>query len=290
MILLGTGLSGLVGSRIVELLSGSYEFEDMSRKNGVDITDADIVLEKVQASVSPVVLHFAAYTNVEQAEKDKALGEKSEAWQINVEGTKNIIAACEATGKKLLVLSTDMVFPGDQELGQTYEEVDKRGPTNWYATTKYEAELLVEKATCPWSILRIAYPYRADYVKNDSVRIFLSKLRNKEQIQAVTDHYFTPTFIDDLAPIIDMFIKENYSGVFHVTGAQYVNPLEIAQKVAQVFDLDSALIHKTTREEFFKDRAQRPFNLSLNNGKIKSLGLALRSFDEGLAAIKKQLA
>lgn len=289
MILLGTGLSGLVGSRIVELLGSSYEFEDISRKTGTDITDATATLARIKKSSSAFVLHFAAYTNVEQAEKDKALGEKSDAWQINVIGTQNVIAACERLGKKLIAISTDMVFPGDQALGAKYNEEDQRGPTNWYATTKYEAELRIEKAQCPWTILRIAYPYRASYTKNDSVRIFLSKLRANEKINAVTDHYFTPTFIDDIAPVLQLVIEKNLQGKFHVVGDASVSPYQIATAVAKSFDLDSSLITKTTREAFFKDRAKRPFNLSLRNARIKSLGVSLHAFADGLQEVKKQL-
>ena len=288
--IIGTGLSGLVGSGIVELLSSAYSFEDISRKTGTDITDKSAVVSRIQSSSSPVVLHFAAYTDVETAEKEKDLGEESAAWKINVEGTRNIVDACKSTGKKLIALSTDMVFPGDKQLPKRYKEDDKRWPTNWYATTKYEAEKVIENANISWSILRIAYPYRAHFSKNDSVRIFLSKLRKNEPIRAVTDHYFTPTFIDDLADVIDLFIKENHPGVFHAPGPQTVSPFDIATAVAESFDLDASLISPVTRAEFFQGRAERPFNLSLSSAKIESLGVRLHSFREGLQKLKEQNA
>lgn len=289
MTIIGTGLSGLVGSRVVELLHDKYEFDDISRKTGTDITDKDAVLKRIQSSTSPVILHFAAYTDVETAEKEKSLGVESQAWKINVLGTKNIVDACEATGKKLIALSTDMVFPGDKALPGKYTEDETRGPTNWYASTKYESEKVIETNTRPWVILRIAYPYRAAFMKNDSVRIFLSKLRNNEPIRAVKDHYFTPTFIDDLAGVIDYFIQHKTTGVFHVGGQIAVSPWEIAQKVAVLWNLDTSLVSETTREEFFAGRAQRPFNLSLNNAKIEQIGLRLSTIDEGLEEIIRQL-
>lgn len=288
--IIGTGLSGLVGSRVVELLRQEYSFEDISRKTGTDITDKAAVLSRIQASSSPVVLHVAAYTDVETAEEEKDLKEESAAWRINVEGTRNIVDACKATGKKLIALSTDMVFPGDKQLPEKYKEDDKRWPSNWYATTKYEAEKVIEGSDSAWSILRIAYPYRAHFTKNDSVRIFLSKLRNNEPIRAVTDHYFTPTFIDDLARVLDLFIKEEHPGVFHVTGGRAVSPFEIATDVAKAFGLDSSLISPVTRAQFFQGRAERPFNLSLSSAKIESLGVRLHSFAEGLHILEEQNA
>lgn len=288
MILLGTGLSGLVGSRVVELLP-THIFEDISRKTGTDIVNPQAVFDRIHASSSKVILHMAAYTNVDQAEIDKPQDKESNAWKINVEGTKNVLEAAEKTGKKVIYISTDMVFPGDKELPGKYTENEEKGPVNWYARTKYEAEKLVMQSASPWVILRIAYPYRAHFVKNDSLRIFLSKLQNNEPVRAVTDHYFTPTFIDDLAKIIDFFVQENVTGIFHAGGAQTMSPYEIAQKVAHTFGLDTSLISQITREKFFQGKAQRPFNLSLNNDKIKSLGLKLSSFDEGLEAVKNQL-
>lgn len=288
MMLLGSGLSGLVGSRIRELLSSQYEFDDLSRKTGIDITNESEVLQRIQDSPSPFILHFAAYTDVEQAEKDKHQGEESVAWKINVGGTRNVVEACNQAEKHLIFLSTDMVFPGDQKLGDRYSEDDVKDPTNLYAQTKYEAEQVITSSRIQWTILRIAYPYRSDFTKNDSVRIFLSKLNKKEPIKAVTDHYFTPTFIDDLAEVIDFFVKEKVTGVFHAGGSQTVSPYEIAMSVAKLFDQDPSLISKTTRAEFFQGRAQRPFNLSLNSDKIGKLGIKLSSLDEGLAAIKKQ--
>ena len=290
MKIIGTGLSGLVGSRIVELLSANYEFEDVSRKTGTDVLNADGVYERLQKSESSVVLHLAAYTNVDEAEKEKDLGEKSQAWKINVGGTENVLSACEKLNKKIIYISTDMVFPGTKELPDKYQEDDQRGPVGFYASTKYEAEKLVEKAKCPWIILRIAYTYRANNEKKEYVRVLKWLLEEGREINAVADHYFTPTFIDDLAPVLNTLIQEKATGKFHAGGTEAVSPYIAALKVAETFDLDKNLIRETTRAEFFKDRAPRAYNLSLKNDRIEKFGVRMRSFTQGLAEIKKQLA
>lgn len=110
MKILGTGLNGLVGSRIVELLKDKYEFENLSLSTGVDITDRNIVLEKIKSSDAEVVLHLAAKTDVDGCELDKPLGEKGEAWKINVKGTQNIADGCLKFNKKLIYISTDFAF------------------------------------------------------------------------------------------------------------------------------------------------------------------------------------
>ena len=287
--IIGVGISGLVGSRIVELLSPLYSFEDVSRKTGTDITKKEDVLSRLQQSNAQTVLHLAAKTDVDGCEKEKELGEKSEAWNINVNGTKNVIEACEATGKKLLYISTDMVFDGNQELTMKYSEEEAPHPLNFYALTKYEAEKLVQQATIPSLILRIAYPYRAQFEKKEYVRMFKWLLEEKSEIKAVDDHYFTPTFIDDLAPVIDAVIRNNVTGILHAVGEEYVSPYMVALAIAQKFNLHSHLISPTTREEYFKDRAIRGFNLSLKSDKMSTLGVRMHSFSEGLEILKQQL-
>lgn len=287
--IIGTGLSGMVGSRIVELLGDQFDFEDISRKTGTDISDKNAVLKRLENSDAKYVLHLAAYTNVDEAEKEKGLKEQSSAWKVNVEGTRNVMQAAAVTGKHIIHFSTDMVFPGDKPLPEKYVETDLRGPLGWYATTKFEAEKVVESAQIPWTILRIAYPYRAQYEKKEYVRIFLTLLQEGKSITAVGDHFFTPTFIDDVAFIVQTIFLQNLTGVFHITGDETVSPYFAAKKIAEVFALDSSLVSQTTRAEFFKDRAPRAFNLSLSSGRIKSLGITLHSFEEGLREIKKQI-
>ena len=286
---LGIGLSGLVGSRVVELLSTTYSFEDVSRKTGTDITDAENVLQRLQNSSAGYVLHLAAYTNVDASEKQKDVGKNSEVWKINVDGTKNVIDACEATGKKLIYISTDMVFDGNQELGSRYGEEHTPNPQNFYATTKCEAEKLILSSSVSCTILRIAYPYRAQFEKKEYVRMFKSLLEERKEIKAVDDHYFTPTFIDDVPLVIEKIMQENLTGVLHAVGEEYVSPYMVALAIADKFDLEQGLISPTTRDVFFKEKAIRGFNLSLKSDKIATLGVRMHSFSEGLDLIKRQL-
>jgi len=287
--IIGTGLSGLVGSRIVELLSPKYNFEDLSRKNGVDITSYNSVLEKIQNNDSSIVIHLAAKTDVDACEKEKELGEKGEGWKINVVGTENIIKACKKTNKKLIYFSTDMVFKGDKNLGQTYSEEDTPYPCNWYAQTKYEAEKRIIASGMPFIIIRIAYPYRANYQRKEYVRIFYALLKEKKEITVVSDNYFTPTFIDDTANIVQRLIEQDQTGIFHMGGIQTVSPFECARMIAKKFGFDPNLIKQTTREIYFKNRAYRPFNTSLKNARISKLNISAHTFAEGLDILAKNI-
>ena len=281
MKILGTGLDGLVGSRIVELLNDQYEFES----SDVDITDRENITQKIKNSNAAIVLHLAAKTDVDGCEEDKSLGVNGEAWKINVLGTKNIADACLESNKKLIYVSTDFVFDGTKEV---YSEEDIPNPINWYAKTKYEGEKIVQPLKTPWIIARISYPYRSSFLRNDFLRAILSRLQNNEQVLAVTDHKFTPTFVDDIAFALDALIKSNSSGIFHVVGSQSLTPYDAAILIANEFRLDQKLIVKTTRAEFFNNRAPRPFQLVIKNDKIGELEVKMRGFEEGLREVKSQ--
>lgn len=287
------GASGMVGSRIVDLLTNKelirsdYTVEDLSLTNGVDITDPSSLDRIRNDKEHEVVLHLAAKADVEGCERDKELGEEGPAYKINVEGTKNVAEACRDGNKKLLYISTDFVFDGTKEPPKQYKEDDKADPVNWYAMTKFKGEEEVKKAGIPYAILRIAYPYRADAfeLKNDFVHAIMKRLANTQSITAVTDHIMCPTYIDDIAFAVDAIIRNNAHGIYHVVGSQSLTPYDAFQLMAHRFRYDQSLIGKTTREEFFRGKAPRPFNLSLNNDKITQLGVTMRTFEEGLRKV-----
>ena len=305
MKILATGLTGLVGSRFTELLGDSYEFEGVSRKTGVDITDKASVLQKLTSSDAQIVLHLAAKTDVDGCEKDRETDNKflsqkdfenqgwvkqKTAWVMNVFGTQNIVEACKKNNKKFIYVSTDFVFDGNKSPGEGYAEEDGQNPINWYGESKYEGEKIVMNSGLDWIIARLAYPYRTSFDnKNDFFRIILQKLRSGQKLNMVTDHVMTPTFIDDFVYAIDSLVKTKQNGIFHTVGDQFISPFDAATLIARKFSLDKNLISQTSRAEYFKDKAQRPFFLGLKNDKIKKMGIEMKSFAEGLGEIKNQI-
>jgi dTDP-4-dehydrorhamnose reductase len=304
MKILVTGSTGLIGSRFKDLLGSAYEIEELSTSNGINILDKNEVSEKISSTDAELVLHFAAKANVDLSEEDKEKDKKilsleseeekekmwleeKTAWGVNVFGTQNIVQACEKNEKKIIYLSTDFVFDGQK---RHYDEEDEPSPVNWYGTTKYEGEKVVKSSQIPWLIVRIAYPYRSFFERKDFVRVVLDRLYKREDLKMVTDHIMVPTFIDDLVNAIDVLIQREEKGIFHAVGSESITPYDAALKIAHEFDLDNSRIEKTTRQEYFKGKAQRPFCLNLKNDKIGKLGVEMSSFEKGLKEIKEQLS
>lgn len=280
----GIGISGLVGTRISEVLKDTYTFENLSLDTGVDITNP-ASLDVIRNDTNhPIVFHLAALADVDKCEEQKTLGKESLAHKINVEGTRNVVDACRKANKKIIYISTDFVFDGEHTPEGGYTEEDTPHPINWYAQTKYEGEEIVRNAGIPYLIMRIAYPFSNTFfpLKPDFVHALMKRFEEGKTVFAVTDHMMTPTYLDDIARALGVLIEKQATGIFHVVGSQSLTPYDAASLIAKKCGYDMNLIHKTTRTKYFAGRAKRPLNLSMNNAKVNGLGVHMRTFEEGL--------
>lgn len=286
MKILGTGLSGLVGSRVTQLLFPDFTFENLSLETGVDITDKISVDAYFAKSAAPWVFHMAAFTDVQGAEKDRPLGEQSTAWKVNVMATQHIADTCKRLEKKLLYIDTDYAFDGKKK---SYSEEDTPHPLGWYAVTKSEGAKRV--LASGGLVIRISNPYRANPVgKKDFVHKMLERMQSGQSITGATDQLFVPTFIDDIAAALKALIKINASGIYHVVSAPPLSPFDAGVVLAQTFGFDKNLVKPTTFSEMFSNRAPIPQYAVLKNDKIRSLGVFIHSFAQGIAEVKKQEA
>jgi len=175
-------------------------------------------------------------------------------------------------------------------LSSGYDETDQPHPINWYGLTKYEGEKIVQNLKNGWLIIRIAYPYRTKFTqKLDFVRSILAKFKKKEPVLALTDQIFTPTFIDDIALTIKFLIKQKITGLYHLVGSQFLTPYQAINFIVDQFNLDYNRITGVKMDEYYQGRAPRPKNLALRNDKIKKLGIKMRSFEEGIKEVKRQM-
>lgn len=281
MKILGTGLSGLVGSRVVELMAPEFSFENLSLETGVDITNKDQVDARFQKSDAPWVFHMAAYTDVQGAEKNH-----DTAWRVNVLATEYIVENCKKLKKHLLYIDTDYAFDGKKE---SYAEDDAPNPLSWYAKTKTEGAKRVLTLGANGLVIRISNPYRAHPVgKKDWVHKMMERLAAGQPITGATDQFFVPTFIDDIADALKKLISLHASGIYHVVSAPAITPYDAGMAVADVFGYDKHLVQKGTFADMFAGRAQVPQCAVLKNDKIQSLGVAMHSFAEGIAEVKKK--
>ena len=271
-----TGASGLVGTRIIELLSEKFEFIPISIKD-MDITDKDSVQAHLKNLSYDLVLHLAAYTNVTGAES-----EKEKAYLINETGTQNLLEVALSAKKEFVHISTDFVFDGTNP---PYTEKSVPNPLSVYGASKYAGEKVVGKNGM---IVRFSYPYRSAFEpKKDIFRTVKSILETGKPVTMVNDSLMVPTFIDDIAGGLG-YLMNNYSNeIFHLVGEDAMSPFALAKTIAHVFHLNESLVERTTYEEYFANKAKGPRYCDIRSE--KNTFYPMHTFEEGLRIIKEQL-
>jgi dTDP-4-dehydrorhamnose reductase len=235
-----TGAGGQLATAFEALLEGEVF---LSRETALDIRDAAAVRVAVHAFAPDVILHTAAYTNVDGAEGDP---ETAEA--INVLGTRNVIEAVRGTHTQVVYFSSDYVFDGAK--GAPYVESDETHPLSVYGRTKLagEAEVL------GWArgmVVRTSWLFSetgANFVKT-ILSAGVSKAASGEPLRVVDDQVGSPTYAGHLAAAVVEALRLGVSpGVYHMSGGGYCSWLELAREVLQLAGIAVAVEPITTAE------------------------------------------
>lgn len=231
-----TGLSGFVGSTFRNFCQGKFECQGLDvldPSQPVDITDYDQVIRALTKSDAKVVLHLAAFTDVTKAFEESG-NKDGLAYRVNVLGTKNMARAARATGKYLIHVSTAFVFAGDKE--GLYRETDEVSPIEWYGQTKAYAEEAVQEAGDKASIMRIDFPFRnLPFPKPDIVRKTVLGLEKGYPL--FDDHYFGPTYLEDLVKIFAWAIDLEPQGIYHASSGEKWSDFELAKTLIELHQL-----------------------------------------------------
>jgi dTDP-4-dehydrorhamnose reductase len=164
----------------------------------IDLADAASIEAAISASAAPFVVNTAAYTAVDQAEREPEL-----AWRINASAPRVIASAAAARGARLVHISTDYVFDGR---GQSpYAEADQTAPLNTYGRSKLAGEMEVRSAGVDHVIVRTAWVY-SPFGRN-FVKTMLTLAEARPQISVVADQIGSPTSALDLADGLLRMIK-----------------------------------------------------------------------------------
>ncbi len=287
--IIGTGLSGMVGSRIVEMLGDKYQFINLDLTTNVDITDPNQIDQALSQRQPTTVIHLAAFTDVSKAFKQK--GDKNGlVYKVNTLGTKNIAQSCKKHNHYLIHISTDFVFDGTKKT--PYTEVDKPNPIEWYGQTKLWAEQEVVNSGCNYVIARLAFPFRSKFPqKLDLVRNIIEKLKTNSLYPMFDDQIITPTFTDDIAKAIQMFIQKQPNCIYHLTGSTPISPFKLAKKISDIFNLKADIKPGSFKEYLKKDPRPRQQFLKISNQKIQNdYKFKMSTIDSALNTLKKQLS
>ncbi len=264
MKILVTGAGGQLGWDVCRELERCNMSALAPTSAEMNVSDRSAVMRCIEAEAPDAVIHCAAYTKVDAAED-----EPERCWEVNVEGTKNIAAACQENGAKMLYISTDYVFPGTGE--QAYEVDDPVGPVNVYGRSKLAGELAVQSLLEKFFIVRISWVFGKN--GNNFVKTMLRLAETRTELNVVCDQTGSPTYTADLAPLLcDMVQTERY-GIYHATNEGICTWAEFAQ---EIFALSgkNVTVHPILSEAY-PTKAARPCNSRLSKQSLTAEGFSL---------------
>lgn len=264
---------------------------DLSRAQGTesrlarfiecDITDRDRTIETVE-SVSPdIVIHTAAYTDVDGCERNP-----KKTHTVNAEGTKTIALACQDCGAFLYYISTDFVFDGEKKAA--YTEVDCPNPINIYGKSKLEGEKYIQSILRKFIIIRSSWLFGPG--GRNFVETILERARSQGKLKVVNDQFGSPTYTQDLAQAVGRLIglseQLTLNGIYHITNSGSCSWYEFALAIKEIAGLATDIIPISS--ESYASCVRRPRVSILENRRYQQTGEGnLRNWQE---ALKEYLA
>ena len=292
-----TGANGLLGQKLVSLLSKQQDVSLIATAKGVcrfslpdnvayrtlDITNADACKSLFNKFQPDALIHAAAMTQVDACEDERKMCDL-----INISGVSNLIKAIGNRNTHFVHISTDFIYEGDEE---EYFEDSKVNPLSYYGSSKWKSEQLFEQVSFPYSILRtvLVYGVLQDMSRSNIILWAKSALEKGEKINVVDDQYRCPTLAEDLACACLQVIQENATGVYHVSGKDFLSILDLVFEIADYWGFDKSIINSISTDSL-NQKARRPLKTNLNLSKAKlGFNYQPKSFREGLKLLDEQL-
>ena len=198
-----------------------------------------------------VIVHTGALTWVDYCEEHQ-----QESFQKTVVSTKNVIQLCQELDARMVFISTDYIFGGKKG---PYLEDTRTQPLSIYGKHKLEAELLVRSEINDHLILRITNVYGdEERNKNFIARLLVEfKEGKKLELGLPYDQYSTPINAWDIGRAMYLLLKDHKQGIYHIASTDYLNRVQLAQRVLKYFpENDSKIIPLKTED--IDPPAERP--------------------------------
>lgn len=292
-----TGSNGLLGQSLLNLLlkdkekyqvfgfsrgenrSGREDFSYVS----IDLTHKKNLKKKLQDIHPDFIINTAAMTLVDVCENQKEACDL-----LNVSVVKWLSEIADDLGVHLIHLSTDFVFDG---VKGNYKETDTPNPVSYYGVSKLKSEEVLVNSKINFTILRtiLVYGKVFDMSRSNIVLWVKEMLEAGKEITVVNDQYRMPTYVKDLAKACKITMDKRATGIYHVSSNKLFSVYEIAQQIAEVFQLDKSLI-KPILSSSLNQIGKRPpktgFDLSKTH---KELDFYPRPFKESLQKFKESI-
>ena len=271
-----TGKNGQLGHRLEKDLKQIHEVIATDR-DSLDLLDTQLIKDRVYQAKPELIVNAAAYTNVDQAEKEKDL-----AYKINALAPEALSHAAKALDIPIIHISTDYVFDGTKE--RAYVEDDQVNPLSVYGMTKWQGEEFVRQNPKHF-ILRTSWVFSSE--SHSFLKSIFKLAQEKNSLSVVNDQWGSPTSVSTLSKAIQIIIQyldqKNNSdvyGTYHVTTDGKTNWYLYARKILDTLEsfkvelkLKKYDLHPISSAQY-PQNAKRPKNSKLNTDKFKKIFMA----------------
>ena len=255
MRILLTGSNGQLGYYLQKSLKRDGHDLLLTDGQSMDITNLNKTYTTITRLNPEIVIHAAAYTNVDQCEAFP-----DEAFRVNVLGTRNIAVTCNAIKAKLIYISTDFVFDGEK--AEPYTEFDVPNPLNIYGKTKLAGEEYVKSLLNQYFIIRTSWLY--GFQGENFVNTIAGIARAKGKLEVVDDQTGSPTFAGDLADVVSKLVNTDYYGTYHCSNEGACTWFEFAEKILELAGINLVEIKPISTQQLNRP-APRPKYSVLKN-------------------------
>jgi dTDP-4-dehydrorhamnose reductase len=265
-----TGVNGQLGRACQDRLGREHDLIGLGHAE-LELGQPDCV-ERLVATGAELVIHPAAYTNVDGCARDPDL-----AYRVNGLGTRYIALACQQLDAPLVYISTNEVFDGTAP--SPYVEYDLAVPINAYGRSKWAGEQAVRELLRRFYIVRVAWLFGGE---RNFVRTMLRMADERDAISMVEDEIGSPTYAPDVAAALAQLIQLPFYGTYHLVNEGACSRLEFAAAILRLSGHEQVALEPIALADYQRASMVPPYT-PLNNVAAAALGIRLRPWQEALA-------
>ncbi len=267
MKVLVTGAKGMLGQDLCPVFEDNGLYVIPASKEELDVTDYNSTKASIEDIKPQIIIHLAAYTNVDKAEE-----ELEPVFKINEEGARNIAKISKEIDAIMVYISTDYVFDGNKN--SPYTQDDTPNPLNKYGLSKLKGEKAVRENADKYYIIRTSWLYGHGGKNFVDTMINLAQKNNK--IKVVDDETGSPTYTVDLAKGILDIIGKPY-GIYHISNEGETTRFNFAKEIFRLAKLNPNLEAISGKD--YKTPAKRPKYSTLQNSiPMRQWDIALKDY------------
>lgn len=274
------GASGQLGKELLRSVRPQHLIVGFNEKE-CDVTSHEGVREVLSRERPDVIINAAAYTAVDNAEKEREL-----AFAVNDRGVRNIAIVARDLSARLITVSTDYVFGGasQRDVNMPLREDSATDPCNVYGASKRAGELAAQEEYADGTLVVRTSSLHGAQGPN-FVHTILRLLEEREEISVVADQVMSPTWAGWLADVLLQLAERAEVGYLHASSVGAITWYQFAEAIRELALFESGIPASITPipTEQYPTAAHRPRYSVLDCSRLeKVIPRVLIDWKEGL--------